>query len=68
VNEEGKRKLGIVMVDEIGRIMQERKARGRAEAEASALLHLCRRDGHARNPDGKCVRCYDAAEDLNESF
>jgi len=61
VNEEAKKRLGAKMVDEIGKIIQERKAKGRLEAEVFSIILACKRRGHSRNPDGKCVLCYDQA-------
>lgn len=59
--DDAKRRLGATMVDEIGQKVAENKARGRLEAEALARVLTCRREGHVRNPDLKCVRCYDVA-------
>jgi hypothetical protein len=59
--DDAKRRLGAAMVDEIGQRVAEKKARGRLEAEAMARLLACKREGHIRNPDDKCVRCHDVA-------
>jgi len=61
--QESKRRLGAVIVDDIGRRMEERKALGRLEMESMTRILACKRQGHLRNPVGKCVRCYDQAED-----
>jgi hypothetical protein len=61
--DEAKARLGTAMVDEIGKIVSDRRAKGRAEGEAISLLLACKREGHSRNPDGKCVRCHDVAEE-----
>lgn len=68
MSEEAKKRLGAKMVDEIGRIIQERKAKGRLESEAFSRILVCKKNGHSRNPEGKCVMCYDqAAEDSDGS-
>lgn len=61
--EASKKKLGSVIVDDISARVMERKAKGRLEAEALSILLTCKRDGHSRNPDGKCVRCHDVSEE-----
>jgi hypothetical protein len=61
--EAAKKRLGSAIVDDIANRVSERKARGRVELEAMTILLTCKRMGHARNPDGKCVRCHDVAEE-----
>lgn len=67
-NQESKRRLGLVMADDVSRRIADRKALGRLEMEAMAQVLACKKSGHVRNPNLKCVRCYDTAEDSNGSL
>lgn len=61
--QDAKKRLGSAIVDDIAKTVMRRKMRGWAEVDAISRLLTCKKEGHSRNPEGKCVRCYDTAEE-----